>query len=76
MSHASKMKDIPDVRIRRTPREEIGITDYWLQPLKGRVVTVSHRESDSLPYICNTCHKNDCPHTKRIAKWREDHPNG
>lgn len=53
-------------------RQRSGIIDYRILG-----VTVSYRgkgNGEDRMYLCHTHIVNDCPHTRRIHRYREEHP--
>lgn len=53
-------------------RPRSGIVDYAILG-----VTVSYRgqgHGEKRQYLCHTHIVNDCPHTRRIHRYRQDHP--
>lgn len=79
MSHATAVAAIGDEHIREMEPRPNGYIDFLI----GGKISVTWRGGDFL--MCNTCQganryrnevKKGCEHCQRIAKYREDFPNG
>lgn len=67
------IENCADDKIREyPPRARSGIVDY--QILGGSVSYRGGENGAKRAYLCHTHVVNDCPHTRRIARYRKEHP--
>jgi hypothetical protein len=71
----AKIAALPDeCIIEYPPRERSGYVDYRMM-FGVRQASVSYRGGDNKrSFLCLTHCVNDCPHTRRIRRYREEHP--
>lgn len=70
--NAKKVRALSDDCISVIGVRPSGIVDYRLDN-----VSVSYRGEgygEKCRYLCHTCVVNQCPHTKRIDRYRNEHP--
>lgn len=68
MSTTTELAKVADEDIRYR-----GSNDHAIYIGIGITITVTWMAKWQL-FLCLTCDVNECPHTRRVAKWMETHP--
>lgn len=69
---AGKIAAMPDSSIQEYAPRPSGVVDYRIGNVS--VSFRGGRRNGRRQYLCHTHVTNNCPHTKRIQRYREEHP--